>query len=240
MGGCSAGCAPGFWRRPAGQRCKLSHPQLHARGCASADKVPTTILLDNAISLPVPLCCPPGPCLLQLKDGTTFSSVHIEARMQLPEPGQGLWPAFWLFPTELTYGKWAASGEIDIMESINDMETIAQGLHFGGPGERSVWTLLPFVFSFVWDLCEGPAGLGWAGDERQTWRIAKRSGLGGLSLQLTAAAAAAACPALPAVACHCRPSEPEEHDADPPARPLPLLRWLPHYGGGLGGRQDYE
>lgn len=49
---------------------------------------------------------------MQLEDGTTFASLHVEARMQLPTPGQGLWPAFWMFPTEPTYGEWAASGEV--------------------------------------------------------------------------------------------------------------------------------
>jgi beta-glucanase (GH16 family) len=39
-----------------------------------------------------------------------------------------------MFPTELKYGVWAASGEIDIMESTNDMKKITQGLHFGGAG----------------------------------------------------------------------------------------------------------
>lgn len=43
-------------------------------------------------------------------------------------------PAFWLFPTELKYGKWAASGEIDVMESVNDLNRITQGLHYGGAG----------------------------------------------------------------------------------------------------------
>ncbi|PSC74883.1 (1-3)-beta-glucanase [Micractinium conductrix] len=75
---------------------------------------------------------------MQLKDGTAFTSVHIEARAQLPPPGKGLWPAFWLFPTGLKYGKWAASGEIDVMESINDMETITQGLHYGGEDPQNV------------------------------------------------------------------------------------------------------
>ena len=43
---------------------------------------------------------------------------RIEARIRLPK-GQGLWPAFWMLPLENTYGTWAASGEIDIMESVN-------------------------------------------------------------------------------------------------------------------------
>jgi beta-glucanase (GH16 family) len=67
---------------------------------------------------------------------------RIEARMKLPT-GQGLWPAFWMLPTEYAYGGWAASGEIDIMEAINlgmTCKTCEGGredrvhgtLHFGG------------------------------------------------------------------------------------------------------------
>ena len=51
---------------------------------------------------------------------TLFSTKYgrIEARMKLPT-GTGLWPAFWLLPDPNgnTYGNWAASGEIDIMEA---------------------------------------------------------------------------------------------------------------------------
>ena len=31
--------------------------------------------------------------------------------------GQGIWPAFWMLPQDTTYGGWAASGEIDIVEA---------------------------------------------------------------------------------------------------------------------------
>ena len=37
------------------------------------------------------------------------------ARMRLPSAG-GTWPAFWMLPTNSTYGGWPNSGEIDIME----------------------------------------------------------------------------------------------------------------------------
>lgn len=40
---------------------------------------------------------------------------RFEFRAKLPG-GQGIWPAIWMMPTEDTYGTWAASGEIDIME----------------------------------------------------------------------------------------------------------------------------
>ncbi|MEL6568503.1 MAG: glycoside hydrolase family 16 protein [Pseudomonadota bacterium] len=43
---------------------------------------------------------------------------RISARIQVPS-GQGTWPAFWMMPVEDTYGTWPLSGEIDIMEAIN-------------------------------------------------------------------------------------------------------------------------
>ena len=42
---------------------------------------------------------------------------RFEARIKLPV-AQGMWPAFWLLPTDNTYGIWPRSGEIDIMELI--------------------------------------------------------------------------------------------------------------------------
>lgn len=57
---------------------------------------------------------------------------RLEARIQLPQSGPGLWPAFWMLPTGSPYGGWAAGGEIDIMETINNMATAHGTLHFGG------------------------------------------------------------------------------------------------------------
>jgi beta-glucanase (GH16 family) len=56
----------------------------------------------------------------------------FEARIKLPK-GQGIWPAFWMMPTDSVYGGWAASGEIDIMESINQAGSVYGTLHYGGP-----------------------------------------------------------------------------------------------------------
>lgn len=42
----------------------------------------------------------------------------IEVRAKLPQ-GQGTWPAIWMLPEKTTYGPWAASGEIDILEAVN-------------------------------------------------------------------------------------------------------------------------
>lgn len=56
---------------------------------------------------------------------------RMEARIKLPK-GQGIWPAFWMMPTDSVYGGWAASGEIDIMESINQATSVYGTLHYGG------------------------------------------------------------------------------------------------------------
>lgn len=56
---------------------------------------------------------------------------RIEARIKLPST-QGIWPAFWMLPTDWEYGGWAASGEIDIVESTNVADTIYGAIHYGG------------------------------------------------------------------------------------------------------------
>ncbi len=43
---------------------------------------------------------------------------RIEIRAKVPE-GQGTWAAAWMLPTDYTYGGWAMSGEIDILETVN-------------------------------------------------------------------------------------------------------------------------
>lgn len=57
----------------------------------------------------------------------------IEVRARVPE-GQGLWPAIWLSPADLTYGRWPASGEIDLMEVRGQQpDTARVNLHYLGP-----------------------------------------------------------------------------------------------------------
>ena len=41
---------------------------------------------------------------------------YIEARMKITDR-KGAWPAFWMMPQNSVYGRWPASGEIDIMEN---------------------------------------------------------------------------------------------------------------------------
>jgi len=56
---------------------------------------------------------------------------RMEARIKLPTT-QGMWPAFWMLPTDSVYGGWAASGEIDIVESVNIADTVYAAIHYGG------------------------------------------------------------------------------------------------------------
>ena len=71
----------------------------------------------------------------------------VEVRAKLPQ-GQGTWPAIWMLPEHWTYGGWARSGEIDVMEAVNLGEpcpTCADGrenrvlgtIHFGGEPPRN-------------------------------------------------------------------------------------------------------
>jgi beta-glucanase (GH16 family) len=61
---------------------------------------------------------------------------RFEARMKLPY-GKGMWPAFWMLPTDWVYGGWPQSGEIDIMELVGDVPNKVYGtIHWGDPDHR--------------------------------------------------------------------------------------------------------
>ena len=65
---------------------------------------------------------------------------RIEASIKLPY-GQGIWPAFWMLPTDWVYGGWAASGEIDIMELVGHEPNVVHGtLHYGGPWPENTYS----------------------------------------------------------------------------------------------------
>ena len=44
-----------------------------------------------------------------------FTYGYIEFRAKVAD-GVGMWPALWMLPTDVKYGTWPASGEIDVME----------------------------------------------------------------------------------------------------------------------------
>ncbi len=95
---------------------------------------------------------------------------RIEARIKLPSTA-GIWPAFWMLPTNSPYGGWASSGEIDVMESVNTADQIYGTLHHGAqwPQNAQVGHRLIngtdfsqdfHVFSVDWD----PDSFTWAVD----------------------------------------------------------------------------
>jgi len=59
----------------------------------------------------------------------TFKFGRIEARMKLPA-FLGAWPAFWMLGANLPQVGWPASGEIDVMEHINDEQKVYGTVHW--------------------------------------------------------------------------------------------------------------
>lgn len=56
---------------------------------------------------------------------------RMEARIKLPDGG-GLWPAFWMLPSDKAYGGWPRSGEIDIMEFVgHEPDKVLGTIHYG-------------------------------------------------------------------------------------------------------------
>jgi len=58
-----------------------------------------------------------------------FTYGRLEARLAVPK-GQGIWPAFWMLGANFPTVGWPASGEIDIMEQINTLNTTFGTLHW--------------------------------------------------------------------------------------------------------------
>ncbi|MCB8968809.1 MAG: family 16 glycosylhydrolase, partial [Ardenticatenaceae bacterium] len=84
------------------------------------------------------LSCWYGPCeytsaRLISADRMAYEYGRIEARIQVPNGGSGLWPAFWMLGTNIGEVDWPQSGEIDIMEYVSRLPTEVFGtIH--GPG----------------------------------------------------------------------------------------------------------
>lgn len=71
------------------------------------------------------------------KGDWTYGRFEVRAKLPL---GQGMWPAIWLLFSEDTYGGWAASGEIDIMEAVgNKPDEIFGTIHYGGAFPQNVF-----------------------------------------------------------------------------------------------------
>lgn len=120
---------------------------------------------------------------------------RFEIRAKLPL-GKGVWPAIWMLPQANTYGGWAASGEIDIMEARGQEPNKVLGtLHYGSGWPANVHTgkdyLLPengtiaafHTYALEWE----PGEMRWYVDDKlyQTqnfwWSSSKRKAGNGVA-----------------------------------------------------------
>lgn len=72
---------------------------------------------------------------LQTKNKMSIRYGRIDVRAKVAG-GQGMWSAIWMLPNDSVYGGWPASGEIDIMESLNPgiaKNEVHGTLHYGLP-----------------------------------------------------------------------------------------------------------
>jgi beta-glucanase (GH16 family) len=67
-----------------------------------------------------------------------MDTIKIQTRFRVT-PGAGQWPAIWMLPSDNEYGGWAASGEIDIMEAANSMDSCSSAIHYGAPWPQNVF-----------------------------------------------------------------------------------------------------
>jgi beta-glucanase (GH16 family) len=100
---------------------------------------------------------------------------RMEARMKVPA-GQGLWPAFWMLPSTNTYGGWASSGEIDILETVNAADAAHGTIHHGNPWPNNVatggstpgdWDAAYHVYAMEWE----PDEIRWYIDGTQFFQV---------------------------------------------------------------------
>lgn len=84
---------------------------------------------------------------IKTKDNFSFTYGRVDIRAKLPQ-GTGLWPALWMLPEHSTYGPWAASGEIDIMEAKGRLPgQISAALHYGGSWPANIYSSGEYYFS---------------------------------------------------------------------------------------------
>ena len=84
---------------------------------------------------------------------------RIEARIKLPL-GRGMWPAFWMLGADIATVPWPGCGELDIMEHINDTNTIYGTMHWDNNGYAhagSTTTTTPadyHLYAIEWDASQ--------------------------------------------------------------------------------------
>ena len=83
--------------------------------------------------------------ITQGKFDMCYGKVDIRARF---DSGKSLWPALWMLPTDSVYGRWAASGEIDIMEGWGSTpEKVCGTIHFGDTWPGNTYLTKDYFFT---------------------------------------------------------------------------------------------
>ncbi|WP_052429690.1 carbohydrate binding domain-containing protein [Paenibacillus borealis] len=83
----------------------------------------------------------------RIKTKGLYSKLYgkFEIRAKAPT-GKGLWPAIWMLPEDYTYGNWAASGELDIMEGWGSRPNVVAGtIHYGSQWPDNVYSGKEYV-----------------------------------------------------------------------------------------------
>lgn len=75
---------------------------------------------------------------IRTQDKVTFRYGTIEARIRVPDLGDGLWPAFWTLGNNFPQVGWPACGELDILEMGNS-SAISAGLVNRRVGSAAHW-----------------------------------------------------------------------------------------------------
>jgi beta-glucanase (GH16 family) len=77
---------------------------------------------------------------VKTQDNLAIQYGSIEARIQLPDLADGLWPAFWTLGTSITSVGWPACGEMDIFE-MGSAAAIAEGVVNRRVGSTAHWDI---------------------------------------------------------------------------------------------------
>ncbi len=86
-----------------------------------------TLRMDNAAIAEDDVPYHSGGVQSSGKFSIRYGKIEVRAKFK---KGQGSWPAIWMMPEQPTaYGSWPKSGEIDIMEHVNDEEVVHQTIH---------------------------------------------------------------------------------------------------------------
>lgn len=97
----------------------------------------------------------------RLKTQGKFAPTYgrIEASIKLPM-GMGMWPAFWMLGANINTVSWPQCGELDIMEHINNTNTIYGTMHWNNNGHVQYGhqtTTTPgdyHLYAIEWDASE--------------------------------------------------------------------------------------